>query len=55
MPYDGLAYRLDRTPGRQSAAPNLGEHTDEVLSSLLGLSAARSARCARTTSSTDRR
>jgi benzylsuccinate CoA-transferase BbsF subunit len=40
MPYDGFAYRLDRTPGRQSAAPNLGEHTDEVLSGLLGLSAA---------------
>jgi benzylsuccinate CoA-transferase BbsF subunit len=41
MPYDGPAYRLDRTPGQQSAAPNLGQHTDEVLSSLLGLSAAQ--------------
>jgi benzylsuccinate CoA-transferase BbsF subunit len=40
MPYDGLAYRLGRTPGRQSAAPNLGEHTDEVLSGLLGMNAA---------------
>ncbi len=40
MPYDGLAYRLSRTPGRQSAAPNLGEHTEEVLSRLLGMSAA---------------
>jgi benzylsuccinate CoA-transferase BbsF subunit len=40
MPYDGLAYRLSRTPGRQSAAPNLGEHTEEVLSGLLGMSAA---------------
>jgi benzylsuccinate CoA-transferase BbsF subunit len=40
MPYDGPAYRLDRTPGEQSAAPNLGEHTDEVLSGLLGLSSA---------------
>lgn len=40
MPYDGLAYRLSRTPGRQSAAPNLGEHTDEVLCGLLGMSAA---------------
>jgi benzylsuccinate CoA-transferase BbsF subunit len=40
MPYDGLAYRLSRTPGRQTAAPNLGEHTDEVLSSLLGMSQA---------------
>ena len=41
MPYDGLAYRLGRTPGQQSAAPNLGQHTDEVLSCLLGLSAAQ--------------
>jgi benzylsuccinate CoA-transferase BbsF subunit len=40
MPYDGLAYRLSRTPGQQSAAPNLGEHTDGVLSGLLGLNAA---------------
>ena len=40
MPYDGLAYRLGRTPGCQRAAPNLGEHTDEVLSGLLGLSPA---------------
>jgi benzylsuccinate CoA-transferase BbsF subunit len=39
MPYDGLAYRLGRTPGRQTAGPNLGQHTDEVLSSLLGLRA----------------
>lgn len=37
MPYDGLAYRLCRTPGRQGAAPSLGEHTAEVLSGLLGL------------------
>jgi benzylsuccinate CoA-transferase BbsF subunit len=40
MPYDGFAYRLTRTPGRLSAAPNLGEHTDEVLSGVLGLTAA---------------
>jgi benzylsuccinate CoA-transferase BbsF subunit len=40
MPYDGPAYRLSRTPAEQSAAPNLGEHTGEVLSGLLGLSAA---------------
>jgi benzylsuccinate CoA-transferase BbsF subunit len=39
MPYDGLAYRLSRTPGQQSAAPDMGEHTDEVLSALLGLNA----------------
>ena len=37
MPYDGMAYRLGRTPGRQTAAPSLGEHTDEVLAGLLGL------------------
>ena len=47
MPYDGFAYRLDRTPGRQSAAPNIGEHTDEVLSGLLGLSAAEIGRASR--------
>ena len=40
MPYDGPAYRLSRTPGQQTAAPNLGEHTDEVLSGLLGIGAA---------------
>ena len=40
MPYDGLAYRLDRTPGRQTAAPSLGQHTEQVLSGLLGLSPA---------------
>ena len=40
MPYDGFAYRLGRTPGSQTAAPNLGEHTSEVLSRLLGMSAA---------------
>ena len=40
MPYDGLAYRLGRTPGEQVAAPNIGAHTDEVLSGVLGLSAA---------------
>jgi benzylsuccinate CoA-transferase BbsF subunit len=39
MPYDGLAYRLGRTPGEQRAAPDLGEHTDEVLSGLLGMGA----------------
>lgn len=40
MPYDGPAYQLSRTPGEQTAAPNLGEHTDEVLSGLLGMSSA---------------
>jgi benzylsuccinate CoA-transferase BbsF subunit len=40
MPYDGLAYRLDRTPGEQTAAPNVGEHTEEVLGRLLGMGVA---------------
>jgi benzylsuccinate CoA-transferase BbsF subunit len=38
MPYDGLAYRFERTPGVQTAAPNIGEHTEEILGDLLGLS-----------------
>ncbi len=37
MPYDGLSYRLE-TGSHQSAAPSLGQHTDEVLGQLLGLS-----------------
>jgi crotonobetainyl-CoA:carnitine CoA-transferase CaiB-like acyl-CoA transferase len=38
MPYDGLSYRLE-TGSHQTAAPSLGQHTDEVLGDLLGLSA----------------
>ena len=38
MPYDGMAYRFDRTPGVLSAAPNIGEHTEEILGEVLGLS-----------------
>ncbi|CAN5421111.1 CaiB/BaiF CoA-transferase family protein [soil metagenome] len=36
--YDGIPYRLSRTPGRlRSAAPLLGEHTRDVCMNLLGL------------------
>jgi crotonobetainyl-CoA:carnitine CoA-transferase CaiB-like acyl-CoA transferase len=39
--YPGLAYRLSRTPGSiRSPAPCFGEHTDDVLGGLLGLSRA---------------
>ncbi len=41
-PYEGLQHRLSRTPGRlRSPAPALGQHNDEVLGSLLGMSAAQ--------------
>jgi benzylsuccinate CoA-transferase BbsF subunit len=37
-PYMGLAHRLSATPGQlRSAAPALGQHTDEVLRGMLGL------------------
>ncbi len=39
MPYEGLAYRLERTGSHLSAAPSLGQDTDEVLGELLGLGA----------------
>jgi benzylsuccinate CoA-transferase BbsF subunit len=40
-PYEGLQHRLSRTPGAlRSPAPSLGQHNDEVLSSLLGMSTA---------------
>src|SRR5208337_2093553 len=38
-PYEGLQHRLSRTPGElRSAAPLLGQHTEEVLRGMLGLS-----------------
>ena len=38
-PYEGLQHRLSRTPGElRSRAPVLGEHSDEVFRTLLGLS-----------------
>ena len=40
MPYDGLSYRLDHTGSFQSAAPSLGQHTDEILGEILGMGSA---------------
>jgi benzylsuccinate CoA-transferase BbsF subunit len=40
-PYEGLQHRASRTPGDLRApAPVMGQHTEEVLTSMLGLSAA---------------
>jgi benzylsuccinate CoA-transferase BbsF subunit len=39
MPYDGLSYRLERSGSHQTAAPSIGQDTDEVLGELLGMSA----------------
>ncbi len=38
--YEGLQHRMSRTPGELRAAPTLGQHTDGVLTGMLGLSAA---------------
>jgi benzylsuccinate CoA-transferase BbsF subunit len=40
-PYEGLEHRLSRTPGElRSPAPTLGQHNDEILSEMLGMTAA---------------
>lgn len=45
LPQPAVIPRLSRTPGRVAhAGPNLGQHTDEILSGLLGLSADEIAR-----------
>jgi crotonobetainyl-CoA:carnitine CoA-transferase CaiB-like acyl-CoA transferase len=38
--YPGQPWRMSETPWRSGRAPLLGEHTDEILSGRLGLSAA---------------
>jgi crotonobetainyl-CoA:carnitine CoA-transferase CaiB-like acyl-CoA transferase len=39
-PYEGLQHRMSRTPGDlRRAAPALGQHSDEILRAMLGLSA----------------
>jgi benzylsuccinate CoA-transferase BbsF subunit len=39
-PYEGFEHRMSRTPGSLRAAPALGQHSDEVLSEILGMTAA---------------
>ncbi len=44
-PYMGMQHRLSATPGEMRwAAPTLGQHTDEVLQTMLGLDAAEIAK-----------
>jgi benzylsuccinate CoA-transferase BbsF subunit len=44
MPYDGLSYRLERTGSHQTAAPSIGQDTDEVLGELLAMTPEDTAR-----------
>ena len=40
-PYEGLEHRLSRTPGElRSPAPTLGQHNDEILTGMLGMTPA---------------
>ena len=40
IPQPGVVPKLSRTPGRVThAGPSLGQHTDEILTDLLGMSA----------------
>ncbi len=40
-PYEGLQHRMSRTPGElRSAAPTLGQHSEEILCGMLGFSTA---------------
>lgn len=44
-PYDGLQHRMSRTPGElRRPAPTLGQHNDEVFSTMLGMDADEIAR-----------
>ncbi len=44
MPYDGLSYRLERSGSHQTAAPSIGQDTDEVLGDLLAMTPEDTAR-----------
>jgi len=39
-PYEAWAFRCTASPGRLSPAPCLGEHTEEVLTEILGMTTA---------------
>jgi benzylsuccinate CoA-transferase BbsF subunit len=44
-PYEGIAHRLERTPGElRTPAPTIGQHNDEVFGKMLGLDPAEIAR-----------